>query len=326
MNLDGVRRYKVQPWKFFLVYRGASYLFSYKNVLAQAANRDRPVVSDDTKVIHRQLQKLQKLWATRVKLLVANNLWTFGARELLESVHFSVRRRIFCTPENVKLVNKKYRGRPCSEHQICPFCFARRARWLYKKAATFLKTKTTGQRARVYGACRVARYFVPANGFSAAHCWPDSARQAAVKRLRQRLECEIKKYKTSKNLLRYNTLGSAWFVVVNPVDGGWDIEVRQLSITSTQHRKSFVRLEKFKTVCLRRSKLTTAVALDDVLSPFVAYPKGLLYEYEEMAAVALQARHGLRLFNTTGCLLGQRPNGKDCRRRQPDSESPSISD
>lgn len=326
MNLDGVRRYKVQPWKFFLVYRGASYLFSYKNVLAQAANRDRPVVSDDVKVIHRQLQKLQRLWATRVKLLVANNLWSFGSREFAESVHFSVRRRIFCTPENVKLVNKKYRGRPCSEYHICPFCFARRARWLYKKAAAFLKDKTKGQRMRIYGACRVARYFVPANGFSPDHCWPESAKQAAVKRIRERLEHELKKYKEYSRSLRHSTLGSAWCAVVDPTSGGWNIEVRQLSVTPAHYRKSFVRLKGFKTVALRRSKLTTASVLDDVLSQFVAYPKGLLYEYEEMAAVALQARYGLRLFITTGCLAGKRPNGQESRRRQPDPQSPSIPD
>lgn len=326
MNLEGVKRYKVQPWKFFLVYRGASYLFSYKHVLAPAANRDRPVVSDEQSVLYRQLHKLQRLWSTRVKTLVANNLWTFGARDLLESIHFSVRRRIFCTPENVKLVNKYYRGRPCSEYHVCPFCFARRSRWLYKKAVKFLADKTTGQRSRLYAVTRVSKYFVPANGFSDTHCWPDGAKQAAVKRIRNRLRQELKKYKEYVRTLRYNTIGSAWCVVVNPVADGWDVEVRQLSITAAHYRNSFIRLQKAKTAVLARTKLDAEDAWDTVLGPFVTYPKGLLYEYDEMAAAALQARYGLRLFNTTGCLAGKRPNGQSGRRRQPDSEPPPVSD
>lgn len=326
MNLEGVKRYKVQPWKFFLVYRGASYLFTYKHVLAPAANRDRPVVSNEQSVLYRQLHKLQRLWSTRVKTLVANNLWTFGARDLLESIHFSVRRRIFCTPENVKLVNKYYRGRPCSEYHVCPFCFARRSRWLYKKAAKFLKDKTVGQRSRLYAVTRVSKYFVPANGFSDTHCWPDGARQAAAKRIRDRLRQELKKYKEYVRTLRYNTVGSAWCVVVNPVTGGWDVEVRQLSITTARYRNSFIRLQKAKTAVLAKTKLDTEDAWDTVLGPFVTYPKGLLYEYDEMAAVALQARYGLRLFNTTGCLAGKRPNGQNGRSRQPNPESPSVSD
>lgn len=326
MNLEGVKRYKVQPWKFFIVYRGASYLFSYKHVLAPAANRDRPVISDEQSVVYRQLHKLQRLWSTRVKTLVANNLWTFGASDLLESIHFSVRRRIFCTPENVKLVNKYYRGRPCSEYHACPFCFARRSRWLYKKAAKFLKDKTIGQRKRLYASCRVSKYFVPANGFSDTHCWPDGARQAAVKRIRVRLAQEKKKYKEHIRTLRYNTVGSAWCVVVNPVTAGWDVEVRQLSITTTHYRKSFVQRPKAKKVVMQRLKCDMPEVLDTVLGPFVTYPKGLLYEYDEMAAVALQARYGLRLFNTTGCFAGKRPNGQNGRRRQPDPESPPVSD
>lgn len=326
MNLEGVKRYKVQPWKFFLVYRGASYLFSYRHVLAPAANRDRPVVSTEQSVLYRQLHKLQRLWSTRVKTLVANNLWTFGARDLLESIHFSVRRRIFCTPENVKLVNKYYRGRPCSEYHVCPFCFARRSRWLYKKAAKFLKDKTSGQRSRFYAVTRVSKYFVPANGFSDTHCWPDGAKQAAVKRIRNRLRQEQKKYKDYVRTLRYNTVGSAWCVVVNPVTDGWDVEVRQLSITVAHYRNSFIRLQKAKTALLAKTKLDAADAWDTVLGPFVAYPKGLLYEYDEMAAVALQARYDLRLFKTTGCLAGKRPNGQNGRRRQPDPESPPVSD
>lgn len=326
MNLEGVKRYKVQPWKFFLVYRGASYAFSYRHVLAPAANRDRPVVSNEQSVLYRQLHKLQRLWSTRVKTLVANNLWTFGARDLLESIHFSVRRRIFCTPENVKLVNKHYRGRPCSEYHVCPFCFARRSRWLYKKAVKFLADKTIGQRSRLYAVCRVSKYFVPANGFSDTHCWPDGARDASVKRIRDRLRQEQKKYKAYVKTLRYNTVGSAWYVAVNPVQDGWDVEVRQLSITAAHYRNSFIKLRKAKTAVLARTKLNAPDAWDTVLGPFVIYPKGLLYEYDEMAAVALQARYGLRLFHTTGCLAGKRPNGQNGRRRQPDLEPPPVSD
>lgn len=323
MNLDGIRRYKVQPWRFFLVYRGASYLFAYRRVLAAAANRTKYLASDDKKVIYRQLQKLQRLWAARVKNLVAGNLWTFGSRELLESIHFSVRRRIFCTPEIVKLVNKQYRGRPCSESHICPFCFARRARWLYKKAALFLKEKSLSQRARLYAACRVSKYFIPAHGFSDVHCWPTDARHAAVKKIRSRLEQEIKKYKEYRRTLGYNTVGSAWCVVVNPVAGGWDVEVRQLSIMPSTHRKSFVRLGRARTTCLQKTKLNEPDALDKVMTPFVAYPKGLLYEYDEMAAAALEARYGLRLFKTTGCLVGKRPNAQSANSSpvQPDPES-----
>lgn len=324
MSVEDVRRYRVHPWRFFLVYKGASYRFSYRHVLAPAAHRDRPVFNTALGVVQKQLRRLQMLWATRVKSFVVNKLWLFGSGEINESIHFSVRRRIFCTPENVKLVNKKYRGRPCSEYHICPFCFARRARWLYKKAAKFLKEQSPGQRSRLYVACRVSRYFVSANGFSANNCWPESAKKAAIKRLRTRLEQEIKKYKDFSRMLRRTTEGSTWMTTINPVAGGWEIDVRQLSITNSHQCKAFVHNRKAKTTTLVRSKLNVDEAMSDAIAAFVVYPKGLLYEYEEMAAAALHARYGLRLFYSTGCLAGKRPNGDTHRKRRSDSQSNSI--
>lgn len=312
MNLDDVRRYRVRRWVFKFVFRGSSYLFSYRHVLAPATRRVKPRVKFDTKSIRQQFQRLQKLWELRVKNLVADNLWAFGSGDSKDSIHFSVRRRIFCVPEHFHLKNKKYKVRPCSEYNVCPFCFARRARWLYRKACKFIQGLEPHKRPGVHLSCRVSQYFVPANGFTAKALWHPDAQQAAITRLRRRLLAEQTKYKEMRRTLAGSSLGSAWCVVVNPVDNGWQVETRLFLLTA-QKPTVFVKTRRAKTGALCRGRANKKADLDAVLAPFVAYPKGFLYSYQELAVVMLHARRGLRLYNTTGCLIGERPSGKQAK-------------
>lgn len=312
MNMDEILRYRVRPWVFKFVFCGASYLFAYRHVLAPAAYRRQSRKPFDIKNTRPVFQRLQKLWAGRVKNLVADNQWAFGSGDSRDSVHLSVRRRIFCAPEHFRLKNRKYTVRPCSEYNVCPFCFSRRARWLYRKARAFIQGLPDKKKPGVHLSCRVSQYFVPANGFSAQSLWHADAQIASIVRLRKRLTIERAKYKEMRRTVSSTSLGSAWSVVVNPVDNGWQVETR-LFLMTEQPPTVFVKTRRAKTSALKRGRAHQKTDLDTVLAPFVVYPKGFLYSYQELAVVMLHARQGLRLYNTTGCLIGERPNGKQAK-------------
>lgn len=312
MNMDDVHRYRVRRWMFKFVFCGASYLFTYRYVLAPAAYRTGPRKPVSVQNARQYFWRLQQLWASRVKNLVADNQWAFGTGDSKDSIHLSVRRRIFCVPEHFRLKNRKYKVRPCSEYNVCPFCFARRARWLYRKTRAFIQGLKDTKKAGVRMSCRVSQYFVPAKGFSAAALWHVDAQHAAIARLRKRLLLEQAKYKEMRRTLSRTALGSAWCVVVNPVDNGWQVETRLFLLTE-QRPALFVKTRRAKTGALKRGRADQPADIDAVLAPFVTYPKGFLYSYQELAVAMLRARHGLRLYNTTGCLIGVRPNGQQAK-------------
>lgn len=323
MNLDAINRYRVPKFIFYLVYRGASYRFAYNHVLSQITAAKKPRQSYKVGVIYKQFNKLRKIWVRRVKTLVTNDLWTPGYREIAESVHSSVRRRLFCTPHCVELKNPHHRGRPCSEFNFCPFCYARRMSALYRKANTFLNSIPAAERANYFVTCRVRQITVTAAGFSSAIIWSPSRARAAKKTLREALQREQQRYKETSRNVRCHTAGSAHYIVVNPTNTGWVIESRLFTFSKGKPKNLFVRHKRARTVHFLTEPLLDRKTMERALAPFVAYPKGLLYGFEELAAVALQARYNLRLFKTTGCLR-KKSDGKSAAHSGLDSDQESL--
>lgn len=302
MNLDAINRYRVPKFIFYLVYRGASYRFAYKHVLAPVTSAKKTRCSYNVGVVYKQFNKLRKIWVRRVKSLVTNDLWTPGYREIEESVHSSVRRRLFCTPHCVELKNPHHRGRPCSEFNFCPFCFARRMSGLYRKAHTFFNSIPDADKCNYFVTCRVRQITVKAVGFSPAFIWSPSRALAAKKTLREALRREQQRYQETCRNLRCHAEGSAHYIVINPTNNGWVIESRLFMFSKGKPKNVFVRHKRARTLYFAVEPMHDRRAMERALAPFVAYPKGLLYGFEELAAAALQARYNLRLFKTTGCL------------------------
>lgn len=326
MNLDTINRYRVPKFIFYLVYRGASYRFAYNHILSQIVSPDKPRRSYKCSVVYRQFNKLRRIWVKRVKALVTNDLWTPGYREIEESIHSSVRRRLFCTPHCVELKNPHHRGRPCSEFNFCPFCYARRMSRLYRQIHSFIKAIPAAEREGYYVTCRVRQITVKASGFSPAKLWSPKKLQAAKKNLREALQREQRRYKESCRELRANTLGSAHTIIVNPTPTGWVIESRLFALSDKKPKNIFVRHKRARTLHYSVESLQAVKTMETGLAPFVAYPKGLLYGFEELAGVALQARYNLRLFKTTGCLRKKHAQKDDLTGSAGDQDAFSLSD
>jgi len=149
--------------------------------------------------------------------------------------------------------------------------------------------------------CRISTRVVAAPNFAQIG-WDDEAVFSYASLLRQALLAEIRNYKKIRRDLARKTYGSAWFVIVNPVDAGWELQTRQLFVTKPKAKKPVYRAKNSSSIFLQSAKITDIDAVVDVAGAFVEYPRGLLIGYVELAAAALHARSNLRLYNATGCL------------------------
>jgi hypothetical protein len=121
--------------------------------------------------------------------------------------------------------------------------------------------------------------------------------------LRELLKNEKRKYKQIRRQLQRKTYGSLWRVVVNPIDEGWDIQVRQFFITRPKAKRPVTRTRKSSTpIFLQSAPTTNFSATMTLLGQFVRYPSGLLTSYAELTASVFHSRNNLRLSNATGCL------------------------
>lgn len=315
MDPSSLKKYRLARWFYFLIYKGASYRFVYQYVLAPIVVK-KPVTVFKTSAVRPKIARLRQVWAARVRAFVEQKLWLFGTPTSNESLHATGRRRLFCTPEIVKLRNRKTRGRPCSEFAICPFCFARRARWLYRKLQRALFSDN--DRRSLYLSCRVSRRFVSARNFAIDRVWSEQDRKFSVRKLRERLQAARRQYADERYQLVVGTLGTAWTVIVDPTDDGWYVETRQLLLTRGKPRGLFLKRSRSHTVAFVRCCATDKAAIQQVLQPFCAYPRGLLYGCEELAAAAMHGRRKLRLTRTTGCLVGKRPSSPTKEARSSD--------
>jgi hypothetical protein len=163
--------------------------------------------------------------------------------------------------------------------------------------------------------CRIETYTLTAQEF-AERGWDAENVFANARELRYLLKAEHKKYSKIRRQLKQHTAGSLWRVVINPVDTGWEIQIRQFFITRPKSKRPANRPKKSSTLFLQSAKITDFKGVMSALGKFLEYPNGLLFSYVELAAAALNARNNLRLNNATGCLY-RRGRGKKVRVEEP---------
>jgi hypothetical protein len=271
--------------------------------MVPAANKTRKSRAVRTRSIIKRLKQSHRNWFMRVKELVLRKLWTPASEYLTEdSQKSAVKRCMYCMPTTVE--HEAVRGpvnlRLCGRPDICPFCYGRRAEDLFRRfvraSATLRKTQS-----KLIVTCRIATYIVPAKKFTEIG-WSQENMFDNAGILRRLLTTEIANYKKISRKLARDTEGSAWRIVTNPIDTGWEIQVRQLFITRPRAARPVNRAKKSATIFLQSAKLTDTDAAIDIVGAFVEYPRGLLTSYAELTAAVLHARTGLRLNNATGCL------------------------
>ncbi len=291
-------------WPVKKVQRFRSQVFAYRHVIIPAANNKRRFLRLTPSSITKRLWRTHLLWFRRIKELACRELWFPSPRYsslLVKSA--SVKRCLHCRPTNLvyRWPNDEPALELCGRSSICPFCAARNAEDLYKRVSRALRDlKKRGINA--VATVRITQYFVPAKAFETVGWDIENVyKNAGV--IRELLKAEQFKYKQIRRQLQRRTYGSLWRVVVNPVDAGWEIQVRQFFIIRPKARRPVTRARKSDSpIFLQSAPVADFSGVMAVLGCFVKYPGGLLTAYAELTAAVFHARNKLRLSNATGCL------------------------
>jgi hypothetical protein len=293
-----------RKWAIKKVQRFRSQLFAYRYVIIPAASNKRKFARLTPASIRRRLWRAHVLWFRRIKELACRELWFPSPRySSLFVKSASVKRCLYCRPTN--LVYRWADGEPnlklCGRTSSCPFCAARHAEDLYKRVSRSIRDLSKRGIPAV-AVVRVSNYFVSAKAFEDVG-WDVANMYKNAGVLREILQTEKAKYKQIRRQLQRRTYGSLWRVVVNPVDAGWEIEVRQFLITRPKAKRPVIRTRKPSApIFLQSAPVANFSATMALLGRFVLYPSGLLTAYAELTAAVFHARNNLRLSNATGCL------------------------
>lgn len=297
-----IENYRLKKWRIARIPRFAAHMFAHRFVIVPAANKTRKSRGVRTRTIVKRLEQAHRNWFMRLKELVLRELWTPASEYLTEDIQeAAVKRCLYCPPTSIEHSNKRRTasvrlcGRPC----ICPFCYAREAEDMFRRLIKAIQQLRKTEDNLII-TTRIATYTLSAAKFEEIGWQTENMFDNAGK-LRRALVSEMGKYKDIRRKLSRNTSGSAWRIVVNPVDAGWEVQVRQLFITRPRAKRPVNRAKKSSAIFLQSAKLTDIQAAIDVLGAFVEYPRGLLTGYAEITAAVLHARTGLRLSNATGC-------------------------
>lgn len=293
----------LRRWRVARAPKFAAHLFAYRFVLVPAANKVCKFGAVRTRTLIARARQAHRNWRNQLRQLFTRNLWSPGSFFLSRDLQLaSVSRCLNCRPTIFKYYWRKNKEiiNPCGRFAICPFCYARRAEDLYRRVVrAIVGLQKTTNNAIV--TCRIETYAIAAPDFAESG-WDDAHLPRNALLVRKALISELLKYRKIKRELARKTYGSAWTVVVNPIDAGWEIQIRQLFITTPRARKPVNRAKKSATIFLHSAKITNVDEAANVAGFFVEYPRGLLLGYTELVAAALHARENLRLYNATGCL------------------------
>ena len=314
-----VYKFKLPKWAVAKVGRTKSQSFAIEFTLGlYKKSGRRPIERTNT---------FRKLWAKRLKELLARQLWTLDVKGCQDPHHadfdlkkfgWSFRRALCCRPAYLYFMRGRsqpinHQIRPCWRTKICPFCFANisMSQYRYVKAFINKRLQKHAQHTDLVAVCRIVRQFVPARDFNpGVGCDAEGIAPLAAM-LVPALDQHRKAYKQlarSKRVSRH-ALGALWRIIVTPRDTGWDVETRQfLLCANTARRKPLVKIRKAKTVYMKTLPISRkhkpGEQFDDELyamfGEFCRYPKPLLTGSVELTAAYLRAAHRRRLLTGAG--------------------------
>ena len=296
-------QYRGANWRIRRVSWFASQRFAYTHVILPASNSKVRFKKLSSRRVKAKLKRAHKLWFRRLKELVLRGLWLptpdYNAVGVKQA---TVKRCMYCPPTNVTFYQQKELYL-CGRRQICPFCFFRESEELYRRFSKAIrKLRKNNVAAKVTYRC--ATYLVTAREFQ-DKVWTPEQLLDHVDELQHILKSERRKFALLRPKLRDGTFGSLWRIIVNPVDTGWEIHVRQLFITRPKASRPINRAKKSATIFLQSANIDDFSAATALLGKFVEYPRGLLISYAELVAVFLRSRENLRLLAGTGCLYAK---------------------
>lgn len=314
-----VNKFRLPKWVVSKVGRTKSQSFAIEFTLGlYKKSGRRPIERTNT---------FRKLWARRLKELLARQLWTLDVKGCQDPHHadfdlkkfgLSFRRALCCRPAYLYFMRGQgqpinHQIRPCWRTKICPFCFANisMSQYRYVKAFINKRLQKHAQHTDLVAVCRIVRQFVPARGFNPSIGCDAEEIASLAAMLAPALDQHRKAYERlarSKRVSR-NALGALWRIIVTPRDTGWDVETRQFVLcAATVRRMPLVKIRKAKTVYLKTLRISRknkpGEQFDDefyaMFGEFCRYPKALLTNSVELTAAYLRAAHRRRLLTGSG--------------------------
>jgi hypothetical protein len=297
----GIEQDRMKDWRIASVSTRTAQRFSIRYVLYPASVLRRHSKEMRFECIVRMVHRVHGLWFRRVKDLITNRMWQPGDLHATRSSQlFTFRRVMNCRPSSVYFrFGNTGRLRPCKQHRVCPFCWGRVAALLYRR---FKRRITSARKThdKLVLTCRVVTYPVRVKNFNNAQGLSPEEMLAQARRLRDLFTKQRADYRQLVKQLQRKTVGSAWRVLVNPQEDGWNIEVRQLFLARPRAQLPRIKWRGAKTTLLESVKFSDDERIYALLGAFMTYPAGLLTAYAELTAVYLQASYGLRLASGTG--------------------------
>lgn len=298
-------QYRAQNWKIKAVSWFSSQVFAYRYTISSAVNAKPGTALTPSKVKSR-LKRVHRIWVNRMRELTIRGLWLPSPEYNADIVkQATVKRCMYCRPTNVVFYWDKNQPKLklCGRRNICPFCYARESEELYRRVCRAIKRfKQLGIPAKATYRCET--YKLTAREFSEQD-WDFNQISDHAEELHHLLRNERQAFLQLKPEIKKHTFGSFWRVVVNPIDTGWEIQIRQFFITRPKAKRPSKRAKKSAAIFLQSASLSDSKAVKELLGYFVSYPVGLLLSYAEFAAVVLLARAQLKLFFGTGCLYAK---------------------
>lgn len=314
-----IYKFKLPKWAVAKVGRTKSQSFAIEFTLGLYRKSGRRPIS--------RTNTFRKLWAYRVKELLARQLWTLSTKGCQDPYHadfdlkrfgWSFRRAICCRPAYLYYLRKKdhsinHQIRPCCRAKICPFCFANTSMNQYRQVKSFINKRLTkhGNHTDLVAVCRIVRQFVPADGFDPRIGCEAEQVTKLIPGLAAVIEQHRKAYTklTRSKQISRKAVGTLWRIIVNPRETGWDVETRQFVVCDRSvKRMPLVKIRGAKTVynvslpISRKGKRGEEFddAFYNLFGEFCRYPKTLLTASVELTATYLRAVHRLRLLTGTG--------------------------
>ena len=193
--------------------------------------------------------------------------------------------------------------RRCNLSYVCPFCYARRLHTVWSRLSTVFgwpqqscvdsEDETGGE------LLRSPRHLLVRTFTKDIELTNDSVDQSVTELLTTRIRKTLDIRSACVGVLK--TRGAFTFTEFVPTQVGWRMEYRELHVVDA----TYVLPSAVSEITARLEEPTRA-ELARAIADFCAYPTELMFGPAEHLKVALDARVGLRLFNTYGILRQQR--------------------
>lgn len=286
------------------------------------------IVNKSLPELRHTLNHIRRLWIQRLWDLGQHELWLYQRGLSAEPHEIDPARlqRAFemyadCRPRCVVYMPapewaKKEEHKPCNRSNFCPHCWAsllaRQTQRIRKLINDYIADRPT---ARLTLTTQIAEYFVSSGNIGGTSFATPEQRHRAILDLRKQIERCKKHLKSQQQFVYRNTFATAWRVVVEPRDGGWCIQLRQLHLTTEKQRvptskPAWMRLVSRRsaearggyTWKQRKTSLTMDGDIYDRIMEFGQYPMGWLTSDIELTAIYLNASAATNLLGGGGKL------------------------